>query len=54
MILKNEVKKNQDNTGIDNTTVDKNIGDEPWSAPPIPSDIEYTKNLVYKVVASYD
>ena len=49
-ILKNEVKKKLDKSGIDITIVDKNIGYELRCAAPIPFDIEYTRDLGYGAV----
>lgn len=46
-IAKNLVKSSFSKRGIEVTIVDKNIGYELRAAPPIPFDIEYTRNLGY-------
>ncbi|MCK4330326.1 6-phosphofructokinase [candidate division WOR-3 bacterium] len=49
-ILKTEVRKRLLQRGIDITIVNTDVGYELRSAPPIPFDIEYTRNLGYGAV----
>lgn len=49
-ILKNEIKKRLAEKAINITVVDKNIGYELRSAPPIPFDAKYTRDLGYGAV----
>ncbi len=49
-ILKTEVKNSLKKRGIDITIVNTDVGYELRSAPPIPYDIEYTRNLGYGAV----
>ncbi len=49
-VVKNVVKKNLDSMGIKITIVDKNIGYELRAADPIPTDVEYTRNLGYGAI----
>ncbi|HWR90731.1 MAG TPA: diphosphate--fructose-6-phosphate 1-phosphotransferase [Dissulfurispiraceae bacterium] len=49
-VIKNVVKRNLDSMGIKITIVDKNIGYELRAADPIPTDVEYTRNLGYGAI----
>jgi ATP-dependent phosphofructokinase / diphosphate-dependent phosphofructokinase len=49
-VIKNFVKKNLSELGIDITIVDKTIGYELRAADPIPYDVEYTRDLGYGAV----
>lgn len=49
-VLKHEVKKILEEYSIKTTIVDKNIGYELRAAPPIPFDVEYTRNLGFGAV----
>lgn len=49
-VIKNFVKKNLSELGIDVTIVDKVIGYELRAADPIPFDVEYTRDLGYGAV----
>ena len=49
-ILKHEAKKRLSEKGIYTTIVDKNIGYELRSAPPIPFDAKYTRDLGYGAI----
>lgn len=49
-IVKNETRRRLKKKGIDITIVDKNIGYELRSAPPIPFDAKYTRDLGYSAI----
>lgn len=49
-IVKNETRRRLKQKGIDITIVDKNIGYELRSAPPIPFDAKYTRDLGYGAI----
>lgn len=49
-VLKNETKRRLSVKGINITIVDKNIGYELRSAPPIPFDAKYTRDLGYGAI----
>jgi 6-phosphofructokinase 1 len=49
-LLKNETKRRLSEKGINITIVDKNIGYELRSAPPIPFDAKYTRDLGYGAI----
>jgi len=49
-IVKNETRRRLEKKGIDITIVDKNIGYELRSAPPIPFDAKYTRDLGYGAI----
>jgi 6-phosphofructokinase len=49
-VLKNETKRRLSEKGIDITIVNKNIGYELRSAPPIPFDAKYTRDLGYGAI----
>lgn len=49
-VLKNETKRRLSERGINITIVDKNIGYELRSAPPIPFDAKYTRDLGYGAI----